>query len=399
MTNQDILLHLSLIEGIGPATVKKISDKVGKDLHLHDLYSLTSSDLIYRFDLSESAAHKIVQGLVDKKILETELDLIKKHSIGVVDLTSELYPALLKQIYAPPIVLYYQGAPLNDEEHCLAVIGSRKAHSYAERIIGQFIPELVAHGFTIVSGGALGADSMAHSATVHARGKTVAVLGSGLLKPYPLSNKRLFEAIVASGGTLVSPFSLQTAALPGNFPARNRIISGLSHGCLVVQAAAQSGARITANFALDQGREVFAIPGPIDDELSGGCHDLIRQGATLVSSAQDICNEFKQTAPSRKTVKASRQDAPVFVPAQQVKSFTQKSFIESVAVKTSSEIVHDSSPEGTIVALCKKVASFDEIAAATNLDSTELHGLLFDLQLKGAIKQNFAGMWETFNSR
>ncbi len=291
------ILHLSLIDGVGPATIKTIVQNKPASWAWHELYQMTQSDLIAVFGLSQLAAQKIYSGLKDEALLANELALIDRHSVSWLTLLDQSYPALLAQIYAPPAVLYWRGAEINSP-HCLAIVGSRKANYYGQRVINQLVPEFVKYGFTIVSGGALGADSMAHQAAITAGGKTIVVLGSGLLHPYPHSNKSLFEAVIASGGTIMSAFSLQTTVMPGNFPARNRIVAGLSSGCVVVQAAQRSGASITANYALEQGREVFAVPGPIDDDLSAGCHALIQQGASLVSKAQDIFDVFALTISS-----------------------------------------------------------------------------------------------------
>ncbi len=221
-----------------------------------------------------------------------EQELLIKHNIRRITASDVEYPSYLKEIHCPPPQLYVQGELLNSYTKLIAVVGSRKADSYGERVIASLVPELVAHGWAIVSGGALGADSFAHKATLQARGRTIVILGSGLLMPYPSSNRKLFSSIVDQGGSLVSSFSLDTPAYPSNFPARNRIISGMSRGVIVAQAAEKSGARITAHLALEQGREVFAIPGPIDHALSIGCNRLIQQGAKLVQTIDDIFTEL-----------------------------------------------------------------------------------------------------------
>ena len=226
------------------------------------------------------------------RILETELSLIEKYEISWVTVFDACYPALLKQIYLPPVILYYKGCSL-ERSPLLAVVGSRKGDSYGKLAVERIIPPLVEQGYGIVSGGALGIDALAHAATIASQGSTFVVLGSGLLWPYPRSHVRLFKQVVESGGALISCFPLQQEALPGLFPARNRIIAGLSQGCLVVQAARASGALITAYHALHEGREVFAVPGRIDAPLSEGCHSLIAQGALLTTSAEDIFTAFQ----------------------------------------------------------------------------------------------------------
>jgi len=209
--------------------------------------------------------------------------------VGAVFILDKEYPALLKQIHLPPIILYCRGAKLSNNN--FSIVGSRKGSIYAENVCKHIIPKLIDQ-YTIISGGALGVDSMAHKEAIKSGGRTVAVLGSGFLQPYPRENIDLFRAIVDNGGTVISPFNLKMEPLKGNFPARNRIIAGMSVGTLVVQAAVKSGAHITAAFALEQGREVFAVPGSIFEEISLGCHSLIQQGAKLVSCPEDILEEI-----------------------------------------------------------------------------------------------------------
>ena len=286
---EQILLHISLISGVGPVAVQKIVQNV-QDLIL--LYSMRVHDFVTVCRISQRLAQLVVDGLQDKKPLDDELSLIVKHRVKITTIISDDYPELLKHINVPPVVLYYHGIALNKFSLCCAVVGSRKSNNYGKKVVQQLLPSLVAHDVTIVSGGAIGIDTLAHQETLASYGKTIAVLGSGLLCPHPLRNRQLFNRIVQNGGAIVSPFALTMAAHPGNFPARNRIIAGLSKGCIVVQAAQKSGARITADFALNQGRTVFAVPGMIDDPVSIGCHELIRQGATLISSAHDVLVDF-----------------------------------------------------------------------------------------------------------
>ena len=213
-------------------------------------------------------------------------------------------------------------------------------------------------------------------------GKTVAVLGSGLLKPYPLENEDLFRNILNNGGAMVSAFPLLFEPLPQHFPARNRVIAGLSRGCIVIQAAAKSGARITADFALTQGREVFAVPGPIDDLLSAGCHELIGQGAKLTASAADILVEFGYHIPVQKVPETPKntpktRQKVLFTPVQRAIS------IDPI--------------EAAIVNACQNPCSVDELLEATGLPLIQLSKMLFDLQVKGMVCQNMAGLWERHN--
>ncbi len=360
-----VILHLSLLEGIGAATINAILSKKPNDLDLCDLYTLSTADFINLFGFNQKKTAKIVKGLSDRAILERECTLIAKHSIEWITLLHDAYPHLLKNIHVPPPVLYWKGEALKNENKKLAIIGSRKANYYGKHIIESLVPDLVGHNWTIVSGGALGADSMAHRATLKAGGKTIVVLGSGLLCPYPASNRQLFKNVIDNGGMLLSSFPLTMEAQAGHFPARNRIISGLSRGCVVVQAARNSGARITANFALEQGREVFAVPGPLADELSAGCHALIQQGAKLITGASDILEEFGEC-----------------------REKTQSNEIIEKKVNSS-----DTSIEQIIVRYCAQPCSVDDLALHTGLNLPSLYALLFDMQLNGYIAQNSIGMW------
>ena len=363
--NNRTLLHCSLIKDIGPAKIQKVLLDQELQQDFSALYSFRAHDFKKRYNFSETIAHPIVVGLSDEAVLENECALLEKHSIDWISFFDDEYPALLKEIHLPPLGLYFKGAPLKNYDHCLSIVGSRKAGPYAEMVVDLFVPELVQKGWAIVSGGALGADCMAHAATLAAHGRTAVVLGSGLLKPYPEDNIKLFQSIVESGGTLISSFPLETPPLQGNFPARNRIIAGLSKGCIVVQAAKRSGASITANFALEQGREVFAVPGRIDNPLSAGCHKLIAQGAKLVGSVDDIIEEFETAF-----IPVAKLQKNIFTPAKKTEF---------------------SDP---LVSLCETPMGIDELCQKTDSTSSEMQEKLFNLQLDGKVRQNFAGMWE-----
>lgn len=225
---------------------------------------------------------------------DKEKDLIwlaepENHLVTVVDAT---YPALLKTIYDPPLVLYIKGDPslLNNTQ--VAVVGSRNPSKMGADIAYDFAEHLAKLDIVITSGMATGIDAASHQGALAVKGKTIAVCGTGLDRVYPARHHKLAKSIAAKGA-LVSEFPLGTLPRPYHFPKRNRIISGLSLGCLVVEAAIQSGSLITAKQALEQGREVFAVPGSIHNPLARGCHHLIRQGAKLVETADDILEELQ----------------------------------------------------------------------------------------------------------
>jgi len=382
--NTQALLHLSLIKDIGPASVLKIIQVLHEDFcaaqrhphlakptfNLESLYTYKHKDFIEKFGVSSRIAQLLVTGLGEKKVFEQELTLIEKYKITTLSFLDNDYPESLKQIYHPPLVIYYKGSPLHEKTKRLAIVGSRKADHYARTAIEKLVPDLIDQSWEIVSGGAIGVDSIAHQKTLVCGGKTIAVLGSGLTNPYPAVNKELFRSIIKNKGTLLSPFPLTTPPSRGNFPARNRVISGLSKGCIVVQAAKKSGALITADFALNQGKQVFAIPGPIDHPLFAGCNSLIQQGAKLVTSSNDIFEEFSGLFKS--------------------KDFGHNPQDERVQQE---EIYQEPAPEPFLAHLTRP-CSIDELAAKTGLTLGDLQNKLFELQLEGKIKQLFSGLWE-----
>lgn len=226
-----------------------------------------------------------------KKDLKREWSMIKKRRVTVLSIFDKDYPAALREIYSPPIVLYIKGKISPEDKTAIAFVGSRRASIYGLNICQSLSGRLAGLGVTIVSGLARGIDSAAHKGALNVEGRTLAVLGNGLNSIYPPENKRLAEKI-ADSGALISEFPMETPPLAQNFPIRNRIISGLSLGVVIVEAARKSGALITASCALEQGREVFAVPGKAGAVTSTGTHSLIKEGAKLVDSADDIIEEL-----------------------------------------------------------------------------------------------------------
>lgn len=381
MKHNDVILHLSLIDGIGPATVKKIIQCKPSTMPWADLYGQTHTDLHHLFNCSQKVTHTLYNGLQSKTLVQKELELIAKHSINVVSILDEDYPTMLQNIHVPPTVLYWQGVHPNTFKKNIAIVGARKADSYGKKVIDRFVPALIKNDWTIVSGGALGADSFAHRATIERQGNTMVVLGSGLLHWYPKGNSVLFKDVLQAQGTMVSSFPLQTEPSSENFPMRNRIISGLSRGCIVVQAAKRSGASITARYALEQGREVFAVPGAIDNYLSVGCNTLIQAGAKLVHTIDDVLIEFGEKS-SVLTAKQKRSK-----PVQK-----QSNFIQPINNQKKNNL---SAVEKQIFEFCKNAASTDDVSHLMNKSLPEIQAILFDMQIQGLIKQDFTGKWVT----
>lgn len=251
----------------------------------------------------DNVAAAIVRG-PDPEHLDAARRWLEDPANQVVTFADNAYPRLLLEIPDPPPLLYVKGHAALLDHASLAVVGSRNATQQGRANAEAFSRELSEGGFTIISGLALGIDAAAHTGGLAASSSSIAVVGTGLDIIYPARNRDLAHRL-AEEGALVSEFALGTPALASNFPRRNRLISGLASGCLVVEAALKSGSLITARYALDQGREVFAIPGSIHSPLSKGCHLLIKQGAKLAESSQDILEELGATVHDRGTTIAS----------------------------------------------------------------------------------------------
>ena len=255
-----------------------------------NVLSASAADLTSR-GLTEETAGKIIH--FDKEIfLQEELKLIKQHDVDIVTFQDDEYPSLLKNIVDAPVVLYFKGTLKTIDSPAVAIVGSRKASVYGMNTAEKLAISLAEVGISVVSGMARGIDTSAHQGALKAQGLTIAVLGSGLATIYPPENKKLFDGIMERG-VVLSEFPMTTPPLAYNFPRRNRIISGLSLGVIVVEAFKKSGALITSRLAAEQGREVFAVPGNIDTPQSQGPNYLIQQGVKLVMCLQDILEEIK----------------------------------------------------------------------------------------------------------
>ena len=236
---------------------------------------------------------------------------LRRLDIGFVTLQDDNYPKLLRELPDPPAVLFCRGQFIPSEGLLLSIVGSRKYSLYGKRVTESLVPRLVEEGVTVVSGLALGIDSIAHRATLDAGGRTIAVLGCGLDKIYPAAHASLAKEIVDRGGLLISEFPPKTPSYPSNFPVRNRIIAGLTLGTVVVEAAIDSGSLLTAKSALEYNREVFAVPGDIFRETAHGANNLLKMGAKVVTSAEDILVELAIPEKHKKRVaRAVIADSP-----------------------------------------------------------------------------------------
>lgn len=267
---------------------------------LHNYFS--SIEKAWNAPLKELTRAGLEQNIAEEFVNERkkinpdfELEKVNKARVNIVTVEDPTYPKLLKEIYDPPFLLYYKGNLSEEDEFSLAVVGSRKFSLYGKEATSNIVRELAQNKITIISGLALGIDALAHQATLRAKGKTIAVLGSGLDNIYPVSNLRLADEIVSSFGALISEFPLGAPPLKHHFPQRNRIISGMSLGTLIVEAGKESGALITAKCALEQNREIFAVPGNIYSETSQGTNHLIKMGAKPITQAADILDALNLT--------------------------------------------------------------------------------------------------------
>jgi DNA processing protein len=296
MTDLEAILILNAIPGLGPSRIMKLLQVFSSPLKI---LSTSPSDLVHQERIPLAVIDHI-KAFPVSDFLRQENVLMKKHQVKGVSFFDDEYPVALKEIADPPPVLYVKGSLAAEDRLSVAIVGSRRATLYGISIAEKFSMDLCDVGFTIVSGLARGIDTAAHRGALRAKGRTLAVLGSGLASIYPKENERLANSI-AQQGAVISEFPMTAQPLGCHFPRRNRIVSGLSLGVIVVEAAQKSGALITADFALEHGRDVFAVPGKIDSLVSEGVNNLIKQGARLVSNAQDIIEglglEIKRAVP------------------------------------------------------------------------------------------------------
>ncbi|MFA6171702.1 MAG: DNA-processing protein DprA [Patescibacteria group bacterium] len=290
------------------------------------------------------------------------MENIYRENIKLVAQNDPAYPSLLKEIPDPPALLYLRGELKEEDKYSVAIVGSRKFSTYGRQATDDIVKELAGGRIVIVSGLALGIDAISHIATVKSNGRTIGVLGSGVDKEsiYPVANRNLAEKIIGSGGAIISEFPLGTKAMPFYFPQRNRIIAGLTRGTLVIEAAEKSGALITARFALDFNREVFAVPGSIYSPVSVGTNELIKQGALLVRSGSEIIEALDLNR-------------------------------VSLYIKAKSAVPETKEEEILLSFLGKEAAHINDLIRLSNLTASVVSSTLTLMEMKGMIK-NLGGM-------
>jgi DNA processing protein len=366
----DIEKWLKLIraDGVGPVTFAKLIKHFST---IDYILGASVSELAKVDGIGFKTAERIA-ATRDKFNTSAELELARKLGVWLINLDDERYPPLLKRIYDPPPVLYIKGSLVAADNLAISIVGSRRCSLYGQEQSSQFAHFLSSAGFTICSGMARGIDTAAHQGALSAGGRTIAVQGCGLANIFPPENKKLFE-LIADSGACISELPLQYEPLAENFPPRNRIIAGLSLGTIVVEAAPNSGALITATAALENNREVMAVPGKIDSPLSRGAHRLIKQGAKLVESVEDVMEalgyigERLQSHVTAAAAKASeRIEKPLFDVSQLNLSIDEKTIYDC---------------------LSKEPLHIEQIIAGTNLTPGGINAGLISLRLKGLIKQ------------
>ncbi|PDW01024.1 DNA-processing protein DprA [Candidatus Viridilinea mediisalina] len=343
-------LGFNLVSGIGPARLARLQGYCGSlaDAWHADAFELAAAGL----ESKASAALIAARGRLD---LDAELERVAAAGVTLLCWDDPAYPRLLREIPAAPPLLYVRGTLTEADDWAIAVVGTRSPTTHGRDAALRFSGELARASVSVVSGLALGIDTMAHEAALDAGGRTLAVLGCGVDQPYPERNRRLAARIVEQGA-LISDYPLGTLPTPANFPARNRIVSGLSRAVLVVEAGQRSGALITVGFALEQGRDVFALPGPIASRQSVGCNQLIREGATLVTSAQELLDDMDLTA-------------------------------ASVQREARSEIPDDPAEAAILQLLGYEPTHIDELGRAANLSAPAAAAALALLELRGLVRQ------------
>jgi DNA processing protein len=360
-------LSIALTPGLGPTKARKLIEHFG------------SPEAVFRASLTEleSTGIQVVsaQSLATGKSAELAQEEISQAAAAGVTLLSmddPSYPPRLKEIYDPPLILRVRGNHETLTKPGIAMVGTRHPTPYGSGMAERLACDLAAQGLVIISGMARGVDTASHRGAISAKGKTVAVFGTGVDVIYPKENSRLSEQILALGGTLISEFPLGTFPAPQNFPIRNRIISGMSVGVLVVEAAEYSGTRITARCALEQNRDVFAVPGNVTNKNSWGPNTLIKQGAKLVATWEDVWEDL---------------------PTEVRLALTPPASPESSDVSSASLFPNEGLPphEKRILSLLKADESthIDEIVERleNDLSSSEIFAALFELELAGKVRQ------------
>jgi len=348
----EALLGLYSVPGIGPARMRKLISFFGSPQSVLDA---SARNLISVEGIDTKTAESLKSG-VNEKFVQNQLTQLQNEDVQILTFWDSVFPDRLKRIYDPPAFLFVKGDLKILEQAAIGVVGSRVPTSYGKAITEQFSRELAQNNLIIISGFARGIDSIAHNAALRSGGKTIAVLGNGLDIIYPAENRKFLEAF-SKQGLFISEYPFGTKPDAGNFPKRNRIISGLSLGILVTEAGGKSGALLTAMYALDQNREVFAVPGPVTSGKSTGTNNLIKQGAKLVQGINDITSEL----------------------AGQLSFNLNHSTKVAPKLNAKEKVIYDM--------LTNEAMHIDQLAIKAEISTTEALTTLLSLELNGNVRQ------------
>ncbi len=387
MTEKEALIALNMMPGIGSVTVLRIMERFGS---AGALFELGERDLARIQGVGSERAARIAAergGIA----YQAEMERAAGSSVKLVTLADEDYPEMLKRISDPPLALYVAGDTRILNKAGCAVIGTRHASLYGRETARRFGYQLAAAGYCVISGFARGIDTEAHSGAVQAGGLTVAVLGSALDKMYPQENRKFARELIEKGGAIITEYPFGREADRQTFPQRNRIVSGMSRGVLVIESPLRSGTLITVAQALEQGRSVMAVPGRIDSQASAGSNRLIREGARLVASVEDVLEELQDLFAGVRREKGSadsaQQDGEVRPAARSER--------EGSAQRPESLLTSD---ERKVFAAVADEGSYaDSIVRESGLETGKVNSLLVSLQIKRAIKVFPGGLFKRLN--
>ena len=364
MTDREAYIVLNMISGVGTARFKALVENFGSPSRI---FAENAESISRIKGISRELAEKIISWEKDID-LGDEIDFAEKSGTRIITLADAEYPEILKGIYDPPLCLYVRGKLPDFTYNSLAVVGSRRATIYGRKMAKHLTEAAVLAGWKIISGLAFGIDAVAHQAAIDAGGITVAVLGGGLARIHPQEHVPLARDVIESGGALISEFPMKFPVNRQSFPRRNRIVSGLSEAVLIVEAGLKSGALITAELAMEQGKDIFAVPGHADNPQAKGCHKLIKQGAKLTEDFNDILDDC-ECLPGFDLREEVREK-----PAEPVKPAKPANL---------------SDEEHQIIQLLEDEAkSFDYIAQETAMQVASLNGLLTKMAMKMIIIQH-----------
>lgn len=365
MDDRTACIILNMISGIGHARLKALLSRFNtpSEILKQDVESLSSVK-----GIGQALAEQVA-GWKDNVDFEAEMELVKRGGVRIITIVDDDYPVALKEIYDPPICLYVRGTLPDFQSDTIAVVGSRRVTNYGRKMARHLTEAAAYAGWTVISGLAYGVDAIAHQACLDAKGITVGVLGGGLARIHPQDHIPLARSIIENNGALISEYPMNFPVSRQSFPRRNRIVSGLSRAILVIEAGLDSGALITANTALEQGRSVFAVPGQADNPQGKGCNKLIRQGAKLTEEFEDILEDF-EFLPG---FAALREDSAVYPDdTEEISMPAGLSEQERQVIET----------------LSADAMSLDAVASGTGIPAGNLMAIMMKLEMKQLISQS-----------